>query len=239
MRLLPESRTPADRLDRHSLDDKGLGPIDEAEARFMRTLKSGFHFRERRQLRFFVQGRMKDARINDRTRKLARSARKRRPRFLAERFFNRLLANAADVGEPHAVSRQKRRERVNQYARHAERIGNQARVLAAGAAKTVERVAGHIVAALHRNFLDRVRHVLDRDLDEAVGDLLRSPLVANILRQRCEALTHRLGVERRVLLRTEYLRKEFGNEFSHHDVGVGHCQRTAAPIACRSGIGAR
>ena len=107
--------------------------------------------------------------------------------------------DAADVGEPHAVGRQQRRERMDQHGRHAERVGDEARVLAAGAAEAVERVARHVVAALHGNLLDRVRHVLDRDLDEAVGDVLRDAAVADVARQRREGAAHRRGVERLVL----------------------------------------
>ena len=60
---------------------------------------------------------------------------------------------------------------MDEHAGHAERVGDKAGVLAAGAAEAVERIARHVIAALHRDLLDRVRHVLDRDLDEAVGDL--------------------------------------------------------------------
>ena len=64
---------------------------------------------------------------------------------------------------------------MDQHLRHAECVGDKAGVLAAGAAETVQCVARDIVAALNRNFLDRVRHVLDRDTNEAVGDVFRSP----------------------------------------------------------------
>src|SRR3546814_2040541 len=57
---------------------------------------------------------------------------------------------------------------------HAERIGHQAGVLAAGAAEAVERVLGDIVAALHGDLLDGVGHVLHGDAQEALGDLLRA-----------------------------------------------------------------
>ena len=60
---------------------------------------------------------------------------------------------------------------MDQHGGHAERVGNEAGMLAAGAAEAVERIARHVIAALDRNLLDRVGHVLDRDLDEAVGDL--------------------------------------------------------------------
>ena len=91
----------------------------------------------------------------------------------AQRRLDRLLAVRADVREPHAVGRQQRRERMDQHGGHAERVGDQAGVLAAGAAEAIERVAGDVVAALHRDLLDRIRHVLDRDAQKAVRDLLR------------------------------------------------------------------
>ena len=43
-------------------------------------------------------------------------------------------------------------------------------MLSTSAAEAIERIAGDVIAALHGNLLDRVRHVLDRDLDESVGD---------------------------------------------------------------------
>jgi hypothetical protein len=86
-------------------------------------------------------------------------------------FLDGLLAGGADVGQPHSVGGQQRRERVDQHLGHAERVGDEAGVLAAGAAEAVQRIACDIIAALHRNLLDRVGHVLYRDLDEAVGDL--------------------------------------------------------------------
>ena len=53
---------------------------------------------------------------------------------------------------------------------HAERVGDQAGVLARGAAEAGERVLGDVVAALHGDLLDGVRHVLDRDADAAGGE---------------------------------------------------------------------
>ncbi len=61
---------------------------------------------------------------------------------------------------------------MDQHLGHAERVGDETGMLAAGAAETVERVARYVIAALNRNLLDRIGHVLDRDLDEAVGDFL-------------------------------------------------------------------
>jgi len=104
----------------------------------------------------------------------------RRQRGLAERLLDRLLAGRPDVGEPHAVGGEQRREGMDQNFRHAERVGHQAGMLAAGAAEAVERIARHVIAALHRNLLNRVCHVLDRDLDEAVGNLLGRAAVADL-----------------------------------------------------------
>ena len=126
---------------------------------------------------------------------------------------------------------------MDQHARHAERVGDQAGVLAARAAEAVERVAGDVIAALHRNFLDRVRHVLDRDLDEAVGDLLGFA-TADLLRQVGEGIAYSMRVERQVLRGAEDLREEIRNELADHHIGVGDGQRPAAPVAFRARIGA-
>jgi hypothetical protein len=71
-------------------------------------------------------------------------------------------------------------------------------MLTAGAAEAVERVAGDVIAALHRDLLDGVGHVLDGDAEEAFGDssgVLASP----IFRPALELLTHDIGVQRLVL----------------------------------------
>ena len=108
----------------------------------------------------------------------------------------------------------------------------------AGAAEAIERIAGHVIAALHRYFFDRIGHVFDGDLDETVGDLFGAPPVADLFRKRSKSIANRLGIERQILPRSEDLRKKFRNELPHHDIGVGHRQRTAAAVAFRSGIGA-
>ena len=68
---------------------------------------------------------------------------------------------------------------MNENARHGERVGDQAGVLAGRAAEAAQRVAGDVVAALHRDVLDRVRHVADRDLDEPFGNLFAAAAVTN------------------------------------------------------------
>ena len=83
--------------------------------------------------------------------------------------------------------------------------------------KQLQRVAGDVVAALHRDLLDRVGHVLDRDLDEAVGDLFRRASAADLFAPvSANASLHRVGVERLVLLGPEDLREEIGDELADH-----------------------
>ncbi len=159
--------------------------------------------------------------VNHGPRQLARRAQQHLTPLVAERLLDRLLADAADIGDAHTIRRQQRRQRMDQHAGHAERIGDEAGVLAAGAAEAVERITGHVVSALHGYFLDRVRHVLDGDLDEAIGDLFRRGLVADIFRQGSKRFADGGGIERLVLRRSENLRKEVGKEFSDHNVGVG------------------
>ena len=62
---------------------------------------------------------------------------------------------------------------MHQHRVHAKHIGDQAGMLAAGTTKTLKRVVGHVIAALHRDFLDGVGHVLNRNPQEPVGKLLR------------------------------------------------------------------
>ena len=111
-------------------------------------------------------------------------------------------------------------------------------MLSAGTAKAVKGIAPDVIAALHRNLLDRIGHVFDGDLDEAVGDFFGFA-AADLLRQIGEGVSYRMGIERKVLRSAENLRKEFGNELSDHYVGIRDGQRAAAPIAFRARIGAR
>ena len=76
------------------------------------------------------------------------------------------LPRGADVGEAHAVGREHARQRVHEYRIHVEGIGNETSVLSAGAAEARERVAADVVAALHGNLPDGVRHVIDCDPQE-------------------------------------------------------------------------
>ncbi len=56
---------------------------------------------------------------------------------------------------------------------HAERVGDETRVLPAGTAEAAEGVLSDVVAALHGYALDGIRHVVDGNLEKTLGNLLR------------------------------------------------------------------
>ena len=149
-----------------------------------------------------------------------------------------LLARGENARHADAVGRQQAGEGVDQHRLHAERVGHQAGMLAAGAAEAVEQIAGHVVAALHRNLLDGVRHVLDGDGDETFGDGFGRTPVADLGGKSCEFLVHDIGVQRLVLSRPENRREEIRLQLAEHDVGVGDRERAAAAVTGRAGIGA-
>ncbi len=164
-------------------------------------------------------------------------------RRLRQHGLERLLPQRAHVGKAHPVRRQHAGQRMQQHARHAERVGDEARVLAARAAEAAQRVLGDVVAALHRDVLDRIRHVRDGDLEESVRDFLGRVRAAgprgDVGGERRELLAHDRGVERLVARRAEHARKELRIELADHHVAIGDRQRAAAPVRGGAGIGAR
>src|SRR5436309_2153244 len=127
---------------------------------------------------------------------------------------------------------------MNEHPGHAKRISHQTGVLATGAAKAIEHVASDVIAALDRDFLDRIGHVLDRDLDKSVGDFLGRSTIPDLLRKLAKTVAHGLLIERLILLGAKYFRKKFGDEFADHDIGIGYRQRTAPAVTFRAGISA-
>ena len=126
---------------------------------------------------------------------------------------------------------------MQQHRFHAERVGDQAGVLAAGPAEAVEQIFGDVVAALDRYLLDGVGHVLDRHGDEAVGHLLRC-LVSDLTGQLRELRCDDFAVQPLVLGRAEDRRKKLGLQLAEHDIGIGDGERAAASVAGRAGVGA-
>ena len=67
--------------------------------------------------------------------------------------------------------------------RHAQRIRHRTGVLPARTAKTCQRIARHIISALHRDFLDRIRHIFNGNRKKPFGHLLGRAAVTNFLGQ--------------------------------------------------------
>jgi hypothetical protein len=126
---------------------------------------------------------------------------------------------------------------MRQHPRHRQRIGHAAGVLAAGPAEGGQGVLGDVVAALHRDPLDRVGHVGDRDVDESLGQGLGAHRPSAGLRdgggQFGKALAHDIGVERLIGARPEHPREVRRLDSAQHHIGIGDGQRPAPPIACR------
>ncbi len=250
-----DGRLHRDRLHRDRLHDDGLVRHEEGEAGQVGLLESLRHLRERavrnleRGVRAVVAevdpaghvgigagravgGELGAGRLLQVPEDPARQARRQ---GLGERGLDGGLAHRDDVGEADAVGRERARERVNEHASHVERGGHRAGVLPARAAEGGQHVPGHVVAALHRDLLDRVRHVLHRDLEEARGDLRRAAAVSghrgDLAGQLGELCPCRVRVERLVAGRAEHLREVRRLYPAEQDVGVGHGQRAAVTVA--------
>ena len=209
MHLLVRPRAAADRFHRNGFDDEILALVDEAETGAVGRLEMSAHSAQkhgRRFLRGWIDGHFErriragvahvsphvdghfagmhalsdDLRAADAPEPVGFAA-QIGERGLAERLLERLLARGADIGEAHAIGREQRRERMDEHRLHRQRIRHEARMLAARAAERVERVLRDVVAARDGDLLDRLRHVGDRDLHEAIGHLLgraASPVAA-------------------------------------------------------------
>ena len=157
-----------------------------------------------------------------------------------KRRLHRLLPLHHAVGQAHSIRRQHAGERVHQNALHAQRVGDQARVLPAGAAEAAQCVFGYIVAALHRDFFYRVRHVFHGDFQKAGGDRFRRARVPafffNARREFGERALHRAAVQRHVGAAAENLREQIRLQFSEHDIAVGDGERSAAAVANRARV---
>ena len=75
------------------------------------------------------------------------------------------------------------------------------------------------MAALDRDFLHGIGHVLDGDGEEAFGNLLRR--ATGLYGEQGEFFADDLRVQRLVAMRAEYGREQVRLQFAEHDIGVG------------------
>ena len=146
------------------------------------------------------------------------------------------VAVPGHVRQPHAVGREHAGKRMQKDAADTQAAGNSAGVLPAGSAEDDQRVVAHVVAARYRDLADRLRHVVVGDVEETLGELLRSPLVAvraELRRQRfeCGPRSRRVDREREAVRRQPAERQIHVRERQLAGRGVAVAQRT--------GIGAR
>ena len=125
--------------------------------------------------------------------------------------------------------------------RHPERVGYQTGMLPARAAETMERVAGYVVPALHRDLLNCVRHVGYGDFEKPVRDLNGSARIAgccvDLRRELRELFLHDAVIQFPIAIRPEDRGEQIRRELAGHDVAIGHRQRSAAPVTGRPWIG--
>ncbi len=115
---------------------------------------------------------------------------------------DRLLADGAHRRQTHAIGRQDPGQGMEHDPGHAQGVGDHAGVLAPGPAETVQHIAADVVAALDRDGLDRLGHVLNGDGEEALGQFDRGHGAAgggqDLGRQGLETLADRRDVQRLV-----------------------------------------
>ncbi len=159
-----------------------------------------------------------------------------------ERQLRRLFAHRCLIGEPHTVRRQNTSERVDEDRLHAEFVGDEAGVLATGAAEALQGEARDVVPLLHRDLLDRIRHVGDGDMEKPLGDRSRITSLAggvrDPIRERDELRSHRLRIQGLIAARPENRGKVSRLNLPDADIGVRDRERTAPAIAGGAGIGA-
>ena len=131
---------------------------------------------------------------------------------------------------------------MGQHRFHGQRIGHCTGVLPARAAKHGQGIGGHVIATLHRDALDGVRHVRIGDVNEALRHLLRAHHAASVLVdtgcQRGEGGHHHVPIHRLIGLWSEDFREVLRLQSAQHQVGVGHSQRPASPVTGRPRVGA-
>ena len=156
--------------------------------------------------------------------------------LFCQRGLDGLLTNHVLVGQAHAVSAQHAGQRMHQHACHAQRIGHLAGMLAASAAKALQGVARDVIATGHGDFFNGVGHLLHRDVDKAFSHHLGA--AAGLRGQHFKLLFNSRLAQRLIGVGAEHLGKVKRLHLANHQVGIGHGQRAAAPVAGGPGVGA-
>jgi hypothetical protein len=156
--------------------------------------------------------------------------------------FHGLLPHGRGVCESDAEGGQDTGHGRYEHSPDTEKIGYRAGVLPARATEGRERVLGDIMALLNGDLLDRIGHVGDGDLQEALRHLLRHSYVTGCLSdfggEFSELVPHHLDVEGLIAGAAEDGRKMLGLNPPQHDVRVRDGQRATVPVARGTRVGA-
>ena len=105
--------------------------------------------------------------------------------------------------------------------------------------EAVQGVTGHVIAAPHRNRLDGVRHVVDRDPQEPFryldGNRPAAGPLSDLAGEGGKFLGDCVAVERARPGSARRPAEEFGLQLAEEHVAVGHAQWTAPPVAAGPG----
>ena len=124
---------------------------------------------------------------------------------------------------------------------HAQCVRDQTGVLAGGAAKTVQGILRHIVAALNGDFFDGIRHIFYGNAQKTGGHGLgRLDRVVGRAGDCCgqgrKLVSNDVHVQSLVRVRAKHRGKEGRLQLAQHDVAVGHGEWPATLIAGRPGV---
>ena len=128
------------------------------------------------------------------------------------------FADRTPVGKAHAICRQNSCQRMDHNLIHAQCVGNKTRMLPPRATKTGQRIACYIMAALHRDFFDRVCHVGNSDGDKALGNFfcakLRSSSGRKLGNERLQLVADDARVERLFAILAKYIGEMTWDDFA-------------------------
>ena len=148
---------------------------------------------------------------------------------LADRLYRR---------EPDAIGGQDPRQRMDQHCAHAQCIGHTAGMLSARSPETGERISGDVMPARDADLADCIRHVVDRDGQEAFGNVLERTVFGQASGDVFQPRARRGWIERLVAIGAEDAREKRWIDPAEKEVAVGHRQRAVLAIASRARIGA-
>ena len=155
---------------------------------------------------------------------------------IQQRLLDRFLPTCFDEGETHSECGQEPGIGMDHDGPDPKGCSHLAGQLRSGASETLKRVKADIGAFGDGDLLDRLRHVGNGDVEEAFGRVFGG--LADCLGQDVEFLPYHQAVERLICVRAKHAWKVPGLDASDQYVCIRYCQRSAAPVTRRTGIGA-